>query len=194
VLVHKVRFDHFDYIAGFYDRGRPFRISESLVEYLALLPDYLLLDAGGGTGRVSEVLRSMVKGVFVADLSRGMTRREVVKGLPAVCTPAESLPFPSESFDRVIMVDALHHVIDQSQTARELFRVLIPGGRIVIVEPDIRHLIIKVIAIGEKALLMRSHFLSGDEIASLFTYPEAKTNVYYDGLNVILIAEKVRRM
>jgi len=121
-----------------------------------------------------------------------MTRRAAVKGLSTVCTRAESLPFPSGSFDRVIMVDALHHVIDQHQTAHELFRVLVPGGRILIVEPDIHQFMVRVIAIGEKVLLMRSHFLSGDKIADLFTDLKAKTSVYYEGLNVISFAEKVR--
>ncbi|MGD0752253.1 MAG: class I SAM-dependent methyltransferase [Anaerolineales bacterium] len=185
-------FDHFNLIAGFYDRAGPFRVSELLLELLSLSPDYLLLDAGGGTGRISAVMRSMVKGVFVADPSRGMTRRAAVKGLSTVCTRAESLPFPSGSFDRVIMVDALHHVIDQHQTAHELFRVLVPGGRILIVEPDIHQFMVRVIAIGEKVLLMRSHFLSGDKIADLFTDLKAKTSVYYEGLNVISFAEKVR--
>ncbi|MGD0877947.1 MAG: hypothetical protein ABSA01_07360 [Anaerolineales bacterium] len=60
-------FNHFNLIAGFYDRARPFRISKLLFELLSLSPDYRLLDAGGGTGRISMVLCSMVKGVFVAD-------------------------------------------------------------------------------------------------------------------------------
>ena len=58
------------------------------------------------------------------------------------------------------MVDALHHVINHGQTAREMYRVLKPGGRIVIEEPDIRSFYVKLIAVAEKLLLMRSHFLS----------------------------------
>ena len=185
-------FNHFNLIAGFYDRARPFRISKRLFELLSLSPDYRLLDAGGGTGRISAVLRSKIKRVFVADPSFGMNRRAADKGFPTVCAQAEFLPFSSGGFERVIMVDALHHVLDQRKTANELFRVLVPGGRIVIVEPDIHQFIVKVIAIGEKVLLMRSHFLTGDNIAGLFTAPEAKTNVYYEGLNVISITEKVR--
>jgi demethylmenaquinone methyltransferase/2-methoxy-6-polyprenyl-1,4-benzoquinol methylase len=185
-------FNHFNLIADFYDRAGPFRISKQLFELLSLSPDQRLLDAGGGTGRISAVLLSMVKSVYIADPSLGMNHRSADKGFPTVCAQAEFLPFSSGRFDRVIMVDALHHVLDQRKTAYELFRVLVPGGRIVIVEPNIHQFIVKVIAIGEKALLMRSHFLTGVNIAGLFTDPEAKTSIYYEGLNVISIAEKVR--
>ena len=185
-------FDHFDLIAGLYDRSGQFQVSETLSGLLSLAPNCLLLDAGGGTGRVAGALRSLVGNVIVADLSRGMLRRASAKGLATVCAPVELLPFPSDSFDRIIMVDALHHVIDQGQTARELFRLLAPGGRIVIVEPDIRKTLVKIVAIGEKVLLMRSHFLMGENIAALFVGTDAKTGVYYDGLNVFCIAERGR--
>jgi demethylmenaquinone methyltransferase/2-methoxy-6-polyprenyl-1,4-benzoquinol methylase len=132
--------------------------------------------------------------VFAADLSRAMLHYAVAKGLPAVCAPAELLPFSSESFERIIMVDALHHVIDQHKTARELFRLLTPGGRIAVIEPDIHKPVVKIVALGEKMLLMRSHFLDGKKIVALFTDSEAKVSVFHEGYNVIAIAEKVRRM
>jgi demethylmenaquinone methyltransferase/2-methoxy-6-polyprenyl-1,4-benzoquinol methylase len=187
-------FDHFGLIAGVYDRAGTFQVSELLSVCLDLSPNCRFLDAGGGTGRVAATMRSMVRNLFVADLSYGMLRYAVRKGLPAVCAPAESLPFAFGSFERIIMVDALHHVIDQRQTARELFRLLAPGGRIVIIEPDIRKPIVKIIAIGEKVLLMRSHILNCEKIAALFTDPDAKVSVLYEGFTIISIVERVRRM
>ncbi len=56
------------------------------------------------------------------------------------------------------MMDALHHMSFQKQAIGELWRVLKPGGRIVIIEPDIRRFVVKLIAIGEKIILMESHF------------------------------------
>jgi ubiquinone/menaquinone biosynthesis C-methylase UbiE len=186
-------FDHFNLIAGFYDRAGQFIVSERLLGLLSLSPNHLLLDAGGGTGRVAEALRVMVKEVFVVDTSRGMLRRAAGKGLATACSPVEFLPLPSASIDRILMMDALHHVLDHRRTARELWRVLVPGGRILIVEPDIRKLSVKVIALGEKLFMMRSHFLTSGEIAALFEASDAKIDVFFDEFNIYFVAEKVRQ-
>jgi ubiquinone/menaquinone biosynthesis C-methylase UbiE len=162
-------FDHFNLIAWFYDRAGEFIIYEPLLGLLALSPEDLFLDVGGGTGRVAAAIRGMVQKVFVVDVAWGMLRRATGKGLAVVCSPAESLPFPSESINRILIMDALHHVLDQRMVARELWRVLTPGGRILVVEPDIHKLSVKLLAIGEKLLLMRSHFLTKEEISSLFS-------------------------
>jgi len=65
------------------------------------------------------------------------------------------------------MVDALHHVADQMQTLREITRLLAPGGIAIIEEPDIHNFLVKIIALGEKIMLMRSHFLKPERIAEM---------------------------
>ena len=187
-------FDHFNLIAGLYDRAGKFTVTEQLLQLLALSPKNILLDAGGGTGRVAAALRDMVCKVVVADLSPGMLRRSANKGLESICTPLEYLPFSSGTFDRVIMMDALHHVRDQSQTARELWRVLAPGGRILIVEPDIHQFVVKLLALGEKALLMRSHFLPYEKIAAFFANSDAQVGIVHNEHEVIVLVEKVRQV
>jgi demethylmenaquinone methyltransferase/2-methoxy-6-polyprenyl-1,4-benzoquinol methylase len=185
-------FDHFDLIAGLYNRTAQFSAPAPLLDLLALSPDGLLLDAGGGTGRVAEALRGMVREVVVVDLSRGMLRHAAHKGLATVCAPAEHLPFASGAFDRIIMVDALHHVFDQRQTVTDLWRLLAPGGRIVIIEPDIHKFAVKLITIGEKMLLMRSHFLPAEKIGALFANQNTHVRIISDEINVWICAEKVR--
>jgi ubiquinone/menaquinone biosynthesis C-methylase UbiE len=185
-------FDHFNLIAGCYDRAAQFTVTEQLLRLLAPSPENSLLDAGGGTGRVAEALRSMVNTIVVADLSRGMLRRAANKGLATICTPLEHLPFPSGTFDRIIIIDALHHVFDQSLTAHELWRTLAFGGRILIVEPDIHHFIVKLLALGEKIILMRSHFLPYEKITPLFDNTNAHISVIRGANDVIVLVEKVR--
>ena len=182
-------FDHFDFLAPIYDHAIPFSRLELMLKMVALPVDGLLLDAGGGTGRVASALRPYVRAALVADFSPGMLIQARGKGLPAIQTPAERLPFAAGTFERIIMVDALHHVHHQAETIAELWRVLKPGGRLVIEEPDIRKPIIKVVAVGEKLALMRSHFLSPPKIAALFP-PQAKINIETESYNAWVIVEK----
>jgi demethylmenaquinone methyltransferase/2-methoxy-6-polyprenyl-1,4-benzoquinol methylase len=121
-----------------------------------------------------------------------MLRQARGKGLAAVCAPAESLPFLKGSFERIIMVDALHHVADQAGTASELWRVLAPGGLLVILEPDIRQLAVKGIALFEKIALMRSHFLPPSEIARLFELFGAQPRIEAESASAWILIEKER--
>lgn len=182
--------EHFNLIARFYDEAAQFRLEESLLRELDLPCDCLLLDAGGGTGRVAAALRQHLGGAVVTDVSPGMLKYARGKGLDCVRAPVENLPFASGTFDRVFMLDAFHHVRSQTETARDLFRVLRPGGRLLIIEPDIRKFAVKLIALGEKLLLMRSHFLSGREIAVMFSALGAEVGVMYHDVNVWVHVEK----
>ena len=159
---------HFNLLARFYDRVIPFVRLDRMLHVLALPHGGSLLDAGGGTGRVAEALRPHVGWIVVADVSYEMLAQARQKDLSATSTETENLPFPEGTFDRVLMVDALHHVINQAETVRELYRVLKVGGRLVIEEPDVRRFAVKLIAVAEKLALMRSHFLAPPEIARLF--------------------------
>jgi demethylmenaquinone methyltransferase/2-methoxy-6-polyprenyl-1,4-benzoquinol methylase len=182
-------FDHFGFIAPLYNRQKEYLSLDTMLEVARLPTDGRLLDVGGGTGRVAFALRDKARQVFVADPSLGMLHFANSKtGLHAVAAFSENLPFPDDFFERVIMVDALHHVMDQSKTARELLRVLEPGGRMVIEEPDIRTFGIKLVAIAEKMLLMRSHFYSPLQIASLF--PAEKARVMTKDYNAWVVVEK----
>ena len=161
-------FDHFAAIAPLY--ARVTYSKTNIMREVAELPvKGILLDVGGGTGRVSSAIRDLVDEVVIADVSFGMLKEAPRAALKPVCGGSESLPFADNSFERVIMVDALHHVIDHADSAREMFRVLKPGGLLVIEEPDIRTFGVKLIALAEKLLLMRSHFLAPDQIMKLFS-------------------------
>jgi demethylmenaquinone methyltransferase/2-methoxy-6-polyprenyl-1,4-benzoquinol methylase len=167
----------------------PFSQLEPMLKRAALPTDGLLLDVGGGTGRVAAALRHYVRRAFVADFSHGMLLQARAKGLHSIQTPAEQLPFLDGVFERIIMVDALHHVNHQSRTIGELWRVLKPGGCLVIEEPDLRAWQVKILAVVEKLLLMRSHFLAPPEIAALFP-PEARIRIEVDGYNAWIIVRK----
>jgi ubiquinone/menaquinone biosynthesis C-methylase UbiE len=180
-------FDHFAAIAPLY--ARVLYSKTAVMRELADLPvSGRLLDVGGGTGRVSSAIHDLVDQVIVADVSFGMLDKADRSLLKPVCSGSESLPFADNSFERVIMVDALHHVIHHADTAREMFRVLKPGGVLVIEEPDIRTFGVKLIALAEKLLLMRSHFLDVDQIVRLF--PDSEKTIRAEDGNAWVIVKK----
>lgn len=184
--------DHFNILAPFYDRIFKFSGPERWRAIANLPVEGALLDAGGGTGRVSQALKGLASPLVVADLSLGMLRQTNAKdGLYPVASHTERLPFPDEAFERVIMVDALHHVCDHRETAQELWRVLKPRGRLVIEEPDIRAFSVKLVALFEKLALMRSHFISPSKIVSLFSYSNAHSRVEYEVYNAWIIVDKI---
>lgn len=180
-------FDHFDIIAPIYARVT-YSALDKMRELGGLPIKGRVLDIGGGTGRVATALLQYVDEVVIADVSMGMLKQTHRSTLKPVCSHSESLPFPDNFFERVIMVDALHHVIDQPASAKEMLRVLKPGGRIIIEEPDINTFTVKLIALAEKLLLMRSHFLSPLQIASLF--PAGSTNIVSEDSSAWVVISK----
>ncbi len=184
-------FDHFDFLAPIYDRVIKPKPPTDLLEHLQLQPDAVVLDVGGGTGRIALELAPHAGNVTILDLSPKMLREAVRKpGLNGVLAPSELLPYPDGSFDAVLMVDALHHVINQKASLQELFRVVKPGGRLVVEEPDIHTFAVKLIALGEKLAGMRSHFLSGEEIAALFENCCKEARIYRKEYTVWVVVEK----
>lgn len=170
--------DHFRIFAPIYDRLIPPPDPATLRRLLSLPVSGALLDVGGGTGRVAQQLRHLVDDLIVTDVSPAMLQQAWEKDLLlTVSAVAEQLPFPSGSFSRVLVVDALHHFADQRQAIAELARVLAPGGRLVIEEPDLNRLSVKFIAFAEKVALMRSHFFYPSEIADMVASHQLQVRV-----------------
>lgn len=99
-----------------------------------------VLDLGCGHGMAAVLLARRGARVTAVDLSGGYLhearRRAWVNGVRAdfVQADAERLPFASGSFERIWGNAVLHH-LDLRQAARELWRVLTPGGVAVFCEP-----------------------------------------------------------
>lgn len=184
-------FDHFGFLAPFYEFFIKPKPPHMLEEFTQLPSSGRLLDVGGGTGRISQYFSGGDAQIIVSDLSYKMLRQTESKGgLQPVCSHSEALPFQNAYFDRVIMVDALHHVCDQQKTADEIWRVLAPGGRVIIEEPNVHRRVVKLVALGEKLALMRSHFLTPEEIKGLFPADGSSRTVYEEDHTAWVIIHK----
>ena len=107
-----------------------------------------VIDLGCGTGRHVLELSKAPANVIGADLSSHdlrvgrylleiMRRRGEVKSrVHWMQAAGERLPFIDGAFDRVICTETLEHVDDDGALARELVRVLKPGGILAISVPD----------------------------------------------------------
>jgi demethylmenaquinone methyltransferase/2-methoxy-6-polyprenyl-1,4-benzoquinol methylase len=182
--------DHFDFLAPIYDRVMPPPDPERLRDLLRLPTPDRVLEAGGGTGRVSAELISLVGTLVINDLSRPMLKQARAKGiLRSVQSYVERLPFPDGCFSRVFAVDAFHHFNDHHAATRELLRVLRPEGRLVIEEPDIKRFPVKIVALLEKLALMNSRFLPAEEIRALIAAEglQARTGCLSDFSTCVIV-------
>jgi SAM-dependent methyltransferase len=101
-----------------------------------------VLDCGAGAGRNGAVLAARGARVVAVDISAallGIARRtaranRLEASMVFACASAHRLPFPDEAIDLVFGNAVLHH-LDVPVAAREIHRVLRPGGRAVFREP-----------------------------------------------------------
>jgi ubiquinone/menaquinone biosynthesis C-methylase UbiE len=110
------------------------------VEALGDLRGRRVLDFGCGHGMAAVVLARRGGRVTAFDLSRGYLHEARQRGIGNgvaiawVQADGERLPFADHSFDRIWGNAVLHH-LDLGTVARELRRVLRPGGVAVFCEP-----------------------------------------------------------
>lgn len=182
--------DHFGWLAPIYDLVIRTPDLGRLRGLADLTTSDRLLDLGGGTGRVLAHLHTSVAAAWIADASLGMLRRAREKGLGTCQGLAEAAPFRDGAFTRIVAVDSFHHFPDQTGAVRELLRLLAPGGRLVIEEPDIRHFAVKLVALGERLALMDSHFRRADELVALFSTPTTSASIHTGPYTYWIVVDK----
>ena len=98
-----------------------------------------VLEVGLGYGTLGQLIASRNADYYAVDIADGpvanMRRRLSWLGLPqhhAVQASVLELPFADETFDYVYSIGCLHHTGDLERSVQELHRVLVPGGRAVV--------------------------------------------------------------
>jgi ubiquinone/menaquinone biosynthesis C-methylase UbiE len=102
-----------------------------------------MLDIGCGPGGFLKAIAShcgRITGIdittsFVAEC-RAMIEGEGIRNATVMQGSATALPYINNSFDCVMMVDTIHHLDDVTTGLKEVFRVLKPGGTLIVFEPN----------------------------------------------------------
>lgn len=134
--------DHVTYLDRVASRVKDRRLR--CFERLWLQPCAVVLDAGSGMGDVAVMLASLVgpEGRAVGIdrsaqlVERARARARDVANVDYQVGDLTSLPFDDATFDAAYSERVFIHLDDPNSAMRELHRVLRPGGRLVIVDPD----------------------------------------------------------
>ncbi len=139
----KISEQYFNLIAGRLGRNYcPGRSWEAIGRLaLKLVPSLEVADLGAGEGLVSQLLAGRVKQIWCIDNSPRMVevgtelaKKNDLSNLSYKLGDIEQVPLPDKSVDLAILSQALHHAQHPQKAVDEAFRILRPGGSVLILD------------------------------------------------------------
>lgn len=134
---------YFDELAGKFGRAYvPGRSWKSLAETLIkLLPPMVIADLGAGEGTLSQLLAQKAEKVIAVDNSEkmvdygaGLAKEHGFSNLEYRIGDIETVPIDSGTVDLAIFSQALHHATKPATAIEEAYRIVKPGGRIMVLD------------------------------------------------------------
>jgi len=133
----------FDSVAGRLGKDYvPGKSWKSLAEaLLRLMPPMVIADLGAGEGAFALLLAERAKKVIAVDNSAKMIEvgreqalRHEVRNLEFRLGDMEEIPIDDRCVDLVFFSQSLHHALHPECALKEAWRILVPGGRVVILD------------------------------------------------------------
>ena len=113
---------------------------------LRLTPAITIADLGAGEGLVSQLLAHRAKQVWCIDNSAKMVevgtelaKKNGLANLTYKLGDIEQVPLPDQSVDLAILSQALHHANHPPVAVDEAFRILKPGGQLLVLDLNEHH-------------------------------------------------------
>ncbi|OLS26184.1 MAG: putative methyltransferase YcgJ [Candidatus Heimdallarchaeota archaeon LC_3] len=186
---------NFDWVVNIYDIIMPSRKPFELLKLMKTKSTEVVLEIGAGTGRVTKYYGNKVDNLVLLDPSIKMLSKaqeklphaKIIKGV------AENLPFPDNSFTKIIGYDSLHHWQDQIKGLRESLRVLKKNGELFLIEVDPNNFWGNKVILFEKIIGMNSHFFSPPlltKIVKKIGFSTVKFDPLSGGLAYLVICKK----
>src|SRR6267378_2794016 len=134
---------YFNQVAGRFDRsygpGRSWQAFGHLL--LRILPPLVVADLGSGEGLLSELLARRCKKVIAVDNSEKIVafgvakaKKNHLKNLEFRLGDLQNPPVEPESVDLVVLSQALHHAEEPARALASAYKMLKPGGQILILD------------------------------------------------------------
>jgi ArsR family transcriptional regulator len=134
---------YFNQVAGRFDRvygpGRSWQAFGHLL--LRIVPPLVVADLGSGEGLLSELLARRCQKVIAVDNSEKIVafgaakaKKNNLKNLEFRLGDLQNPPIEPESVNLVILSQALHHAAEPPQAIASAYRILEPGGQIMILD------------------------------------------------------------
>ncbi len=134
---------YFNQIAGRFDRsygpGRSWQAFGQML--LRILPPLVVADLGAGEGLLSELLARRCKRVIAVDNSEKIVafgaakaKKNGLKNLEFRLGDLQEPPIEPHSVDLVVLSQALHHATEPAKSIAACYRILKPGGQIMILD------------------------------------------------------------
>jgi ubiquinone/menaquinone biosynthesis C-methylase UbiE/DNA-binding transcriptional ArsR family regulator len=123
-----------DYVPGKSWKG----VAEAL---LRLMPPMTIADLGAGEGAFALLLAQRARKVIAVDNSANMievgreqAKKNGVKNIEFRLGDMEEVPIKAGAVDLVFFSQSLHHALHPERAVNEAWRILAPGGRVVILD------------------------------------------------------------
>jgi ubiquinone/menaquinone biosynthesis C-methylase UbiE len=110
-------------------------VTDLLLKYMKPREGERLLDVGCGRGYAERMFADASKNIVVVSTDVTETARPFIRGEFHLCSMAD-LPLPDNSFDKVFCLDVLARFAEGKKGISEAFRVLKPGGKLIIATPN----------------------------------------------------------